>query len=275
MRLAAPPKAFVLMASVVWIGGCAHAAFGQTRPEPTMSGPTTSAYDPAEGFNRKVFGFNQLLDRHVVSPVARGYTALPQTARSAVRNVLTNLSEPQVFINDVLQLNVGRAGVTVARFGVNSTVGLAGLFDVARNLNLKHHDGDLGVTMGRWGVPPGAAVQLPLIGPSNLRDTAGLVAGGFLNPMSYAAGNGVTAARASLGVTGMVDGRARQLPLTDKLQAAAPDYYATLRDVSAGHRQALVVEAQGGEVAASQADQAPALAIPDVTPLAAPQPPQT
>ncbi len=253
MNSARGPKTFVALATALCLGGPALAA--PTAPQAT--------YDPAEGVNRKIFGFNQAVDRHVLTPVARAYAKAPVRARLAVRNFVTNLSEPETFANDVLQLHPRRAGVTFARFGLNTTVGVAGLFDVAERFKLEHHDGDFGQTLGRWGTPPGPAVQLPIFGPSSVRDALGGVAGKFLDPFSYPTGTVVTATRASLGVTEVVSVRAAMLPLTDRLHRDSPDYYVALRDFAAKRRQALVDEARTGAVATDPDDAAAPPAIAD------------
>ena len=114
--------------------------------------------DPFETFNRSTYGFSMAVDKAILRPVALGYRqVVPRPARDGVRNVLSNIGEPLVFVNDLLQLKIGRAGKTLGRFVINSTLGLGGLFDNAkrRPFNLPHHNNSLGDTLGFYGVGPG------------------------------------------------------------------------------------------------------------------------
>ena len=131
--------------------------------------------DPFEGLNRRMYWFNSRLDRYLLLPVVRGYRAvMPDPFERGVRNVFRNLGEVNTFVNSVLQLKGGRAAKTLGRFLVNSTLGVAGLFDPATHLGLGRETEDLGQTLGHWGIAPGAYLVLPVLGPSNLRDTVGL-----------------------------------------------------------------------------------------------------
>jgi phospholipid-binding lipoprotein MlaA len=249
-RNAAPllaPRAVVALpiAACLGLGACAH---DPTPPAQVAAPPAaaTSARDPAEKTNRAIFAMNQAIDRAAIAPVARGYSKVtPATARKGLKNFASNLEGPGIFINDVLQANFRRAGTTSARFAVNSTVGVVGLFDVADRLGMPHHDADMGQTFGRWGLPPGPSLQIPLLGPSNLRDFSGGLIGSVLNPTTYLTGGASTAATVVGGVD-MIDTRAELLPMTDELQRTSPDYYATLRDKTAERRAAMVAEARSG-----------------------------
>lgn len=139
-----------------------------TRPE------SVQANDPFEPLNRAVFSFNIAADRAVIGPVAHAYRdAVPSPARTGVHNVLTNLNQPVVFANLLLQGRPGDAFATASRFGLNTIVGVGGLFDVASEANIARPDTDFGLTLGHWGVESGPYLVLPFLGPSNLRDTAG------------------------------------------------------------------------------------------------------
>jgi ABC-type transporter lipoprotein component MlaA len=139
--------------------------------------------DPLEDANRVVFDFNQTVDRIVLVPVAKTYrTILPSPDRDSVRDFLRNLNEPLVFANDLLQAQPHLAAKTVARFAVNSAVGVGGLIDVATRIDLPHHSNDLGVTFGVWGIGDGPYLMLPVFGPSNVRDLAGQVGESFADP---------------------------------------------------------------------------------------------
>ena len=143
--------------------------------------------DPIEPWNRLVFKFNDKFYEYAFKPVARSYnTVIPEKGRISVRNFFYNLAMPVRFVNDVLQFKVKEAGVELARFGVNSTLGIAGLFDVAeKELGLNKHDEDLGQTLGSLGLGDGFYIVWPFLGPSSLRDTAGLVGDTFLTPVNH------------------------------------------------------------------------------------------
>lgn len=132
--------------------------------------------DPLRAVNAQSFAVVSKVDDLVVSPLAKAYKhILPEPVRDGVHNALSNLTEPVVFVNDLLQLKPGRAGKTLLRFVINSTIGLGGLFDVAKKkpFNLKHHNNGFADTLGYYGVKPGPFLYLPLIGPTTLRDVFG------------------------------------------------------------------------------------------------------
>ncbi len=145
------------------------------------------AYDPLEGYNRFMFQVNDTLYVYALKPVASGWqTISPEPLRQALDRGFVNLSFPIRFVNSVLQAEFEGAGREIGRFSVNSTVGLAGLFDPARHwIGWKPNHEDFGQTLGRWGVGPGFPLTLPIVGPSNLRDAGGRIPDGYLNPISY------------------------------------------------------------------------------------------
>jgi phospholipid-binding lipoprotein MlaA len=216
--------------------------------------------DPAEPTNRAIFAGNQFVDHHVLKPVARGYEDyVPGRVRSSIHNFVSNLGQPAVAVNDLLQGNVSRAWDTTQRFAINTTVGGAGLFDVATDWKRPAHKADFGQTLGVWGVGPGPVVQLPLFGPSNLRDSIGQVVGLVTDPTNLVPGSAaVTAVKTTSGSVGFVDTRANLLSTTDALERTSLDYYAALRSAAAQRRAALVSEGKIGDVA-SPATSAPAV----------------
>lgn len=145
-------------------------------------------YDPWEGWNRKVFALNNAIDRAVLEPTALGYRRItPKPARRSLRNFLNNLGSPVTFVNDVLQLKPKRAGKTLGRFLMNSTLGVGGLFDPASQVGMKRHTEDFGQTLARYGVPPGPYMMIPFLGPSNLRDGPAFLADNLMDPSTYIA----------------------------------------------------------------------------------------
>ncbi len=232
----------VILAAGLLMSGCA--------PVPTEAVARAEydrANDPAEPTNRAIFGANQFVDRNALRPVARAYSdTVPVPAQHGIHNFVANLGEPAVAVNEVLQGNLGRAWTTTERFAVNTTVGGLGVFDAATDWDLVHHDADFGETLGVWGVGPGPAVQLPLLGPSNVRDAVGKLAGFATNPLGFVPGTAV--ALATMGATGagVVDLRAGMLPTTDTLERNSLDYYATLRSLQSQHRAALVQDGKAG-----------------------------
>lgn len=150
--------------------------------------PNSEAYaDPLAPFNEKMFWLNLRLDQYIVRPAAEGYAfVLPEGARHSVGNFFNNVNVIPRFANNLFQLKMADAGTEVARFGINTTLGLVGFFDVANDwFGLKEHDNDFGLTMGHYGVPMGPYLMLPFLGPSSVRDAVGRVADGSMNPMSY------------------------------------------------------------------------------------------
>lgn len=183
--------------------------------------------DPFEKMNRSILEFNLDVDRVLLKPAAKSYhKVVPTPVRKGIGNFFSNLWEPMTIVNDLLQGKVGQATNDTLRFLVNTTAGVLGIFDVASALNLPKHKEDFGQTLAVWGVPAGPYLVSPFLGPSNLRDTTGLVpqfiygdAVGYLDsPDSFYAG----------GVR-LVDTRSRLLD-TDQLLEVQPDPYLFLRE---------------------------------------------
>jgi len=205
--------------------------------------------DPIEPANRTIFDANRFVDRNVAKPAAEAYRDnLPDGVRHAIHNSLSNLGEPVIGLNDALQGNFSRALVAVQRFAVNTTIGGVGVFDVASDWDLRHHDADFGQTLGVWGIGEGPYVELPLLGPSDARDAVGTVIGFVVNPFFLAGGSpAVTFAEAGISAGKMLDTRTTYLGTLDALESTSVDYYATLRSVYIQHRQALVAEGKAPE----------------------------
>jgi phospholipid-binding lipoprotein MlaA len=201
--------------------------------------------DPLEGFNRTMFRIQFGLDKSIYGPVSRGYQhILPKPAQSGLRNFFRNLGEPVVFLNDLLQLKPGRAARTLARFTINSTVGLAGLLDVAasKDVNLPPRNNSFGNTLAYYGVHAGPYLFLPLVGPTTLRDLLGEPVDGAVLPVAIGKPFTETRYRISSAVITGLDQRAEAEPELRALLGAAVDPYATLRSVWLQERAAEISE---------------------------------
>ncbi len=195
-----------------------------------MAAETTPNPAPWEGFNRHVFAFNDKVDRYFLKPVAKGYRKItPQFLDDGITNILNNLNEPVTILNDALQGKVLQSVRDTGRFVVNSTVGLAGFFDVARHANLPRHEEDFGQTFAKWGVPAGPYVVVPFMFGMTIRDGAGYGTEAlFLSELYENALNfGWEESTAVLAVR-IVDTRADIIPMEDSLEVG--DRYALLRD---------------------------------------------
>nr|WP_314578755.1 VacJ family lipoprotein [uncultured Pseudomonas sp.] len=203
-----------------------------------------TVHDPAETFNRGIFAFNRTVDDYALAPVARGYLHLPGFFQSGVHNFVANFGEPKVFINDLLQGNGQRSINTLGRFVINTTVGIVGLIDVSGTLGIERHKADFGQTFGVWRIADGPIIELPLLGTANLRDATGKVLSFAVDPFGDNSDTVGTLSTINT-VGGVVDGRARLLPLTNALRQQ-PDYYAALRDATAQKRADFVEEGRSG-----------------------------
>jgi phospholipid-binding lipoprotein MlaA len=196
-----------------------------------------SPQDPWESFNRGVYKFNDALDRAVAKPLAQGYVkVVPAPIRIGVTNFFSNLETPTVLFNDALQGKFLAAANDLGRFLINSTLGLAGILDPATPAGLAHNDEDFGQTLGKWGVHAGPFIELPLLGPSDLRDGPARVVDTFTNPRQYIKNNYI---KYGLYLPDLLDRRARLLSLDDTLKNTF-DPYAFIRDAYLQRRAYLV-----------------------------------
>jgi phospholipid-binding lipoprotein MlaA len=186
-----------------------------------------SDIDPYQTLNQKIFSFNKFLDDHIARPVAKFYVAVtPDPVERGIANVFDNLKEVTNVFNDLLQGKFTQAANDSGRFAINSTVGIAGLFDVASQLSLKKSDGeDFGQTLGYWGVPEGPYLMLPLMGPSTLRDAPSLFVDQKTDPLDYLDNSTDEAVATALNV---VNTRAALLEYDNLLSG---DNYTLIRDV--------------------------------------------
>ena len=202
-------------------------------------GEPTQISDPLEVVNRAIFATNLALDTTVIEPAATIYRDIvPDPARDSMRNLMRNLESPVLLANDVLQRDIGAAGVTTKRFFINTTLGILGLFDRAADMGLVRRDEDFGQTMATYGVGPGFYLVLPIIGPSSLRDAAGGFVDYYFDPLNYYATNtdrrNITFLRT--GIRGL-DARARGIETLDDIERTSIDFYATIRSLYHQRRQ--------------------------------------
>lgn len=184
--------------------------------------------DPFERINRKTHRFNDAIDRAVLKPFASGYRkAVPQVIRTGISNALSNLAFPTTIVNDLLQLKLKDTAADIGRFAINSTLGIGGLLDPASRIGIRRNDEDFGQTLGRWGVPPGPYLVLPLMGPSNLRDAPAMAVDSLTDLRVQVDFNDNT--QAALGLLTVVSRRADLLTLDPALNATY-DPYAFIRN---------------------------------------------
>ena len=183
--------------------------------------------DPLEEINRPIFEFNQTLDQNLIEPIAISYRDnTPESIKKGVSNFFSNLGEVSTLANQILQFKAEDSFTTISRFLINTTIGLAGFFDPASELGLIQKDEDFGQTLGFWGVPEGPYFVIPILGPSTLRDTAGLYVDmtSDVNLINDLDTNGEIAATSMK----TVDKRVELLPATDLINRSF-DPYITMR----------------------------------------------
>ncbi|HVM95207.1 MAG TPA: VacJ family lipoprotein [Candidatus Acidoferrales bacterium] len=200
-------------------------------------------HDPWMGFNRTMFTFNDKLDMWILEPAARGWDyVMPKRVQQSVSNFFENLRTPRIALNNLLQGKPRDGASDVGRFLVNTTVGLVGFFDPASSWGMPSHDEDFGQTLGVWGVPAGPYLVLPFLGPSDPRDTGGLVVDYVSSVYWFYAPYTVTI---PLNAVNTVNGRARILDTVHDLKEASVDYYVAVRNGFLQRRQAQVEDRTG------------------------------
>jgi len=205
-----------LSVGVLVLGGCA-----------TSKGPG-DARDPFESVNRATYSFNTTLDKVAIKPVAQAYNAVvPQPVRSCVANVFGNISDAYTGVNNLLEGNGADAFSDLCRVSINTTAGVLGCFDVAAGMGYDKHRKDFGITLGVWGVAAGPYVVLPFFGPSDVRDTVGLVGDLYADPVGYL--YPVWQRNTAEGVR-IIELRAGFIDAGNLLQGAALDEYIFVRD---------------------------------------------
>jgi phospholipid-binding lipoprotein MlaA len=231
------PRRFAALLACAALVGCSSMSEKRDREE----------NDPLEPMNRVVFNANDAIDTIVIKPIAEGYRAvLPQFVRDAIRAFIDNLQEPRIFVNNLLQLRISDAAITVARFSINSTFGLAGMLDLASGSGLPRQTGDFGETLYMWGVDSGPYLVLPLFGPSNVRDTFGLAVDLYTTPPAhlFAGSEGVWINVGVYTVSGF-DLRSRNIETLDHVKENSLDYYAQFRSIARQYREGQLRAARG------------------------------
>ncbi|MCF6444421.1 MlaA family lipoprotein [Nereida sp. MMG025] len=186
-----------------------------------------AVHDPFEKTNRKIHAFNKGLDRNLVKPVSNGYgIAVPDRIKNGVSNFSSNLSLPGQFVNAILQGDAEGAGRNFFRFAFNSTLGLGGFLDPATDMGLPAERADFGETLAVWGAPEGAYIELPFLGPSTQRDTAGRIVDLFTNPLSYELGDPENLAPPVSGVAARLGDRYAFGDTIDSILYESADSYA-------------------------------------------------
>jgi phospholipid-binding lipoprotein MlaA len=219
-------KGFFLLLVIGLLSGCA-------------TGPNANPQDPLEPFNRGVYRFNEGLDNAVLKPVATAYQdTIPSPVRTGVHNFFGNLRDLWSAVNAALQLRPQIAVENFMRFNVNTFLGFGGVLDIASEMQIPKTTLDFGHTLGRWGVPAGPYVVLPLFGPSSVRDAAGLV----VDHQGDLVAQGVdhTRTQNTLQATRVVDTRANLLRATNMLDDIALDKYSFVRDSYLQRRQSQI-----------------------------------
>ena len=231
-----------LRALMLGICGLALAACAST-----PSADALAANDPYEATNRDIMVLNKHLDDILLHHTVERYLALPEGVRRSVHNFLRNLAAPTIFVNDVLQAEPKRAGQTMARFVINSSLGIGGFFDPAAPMGIAPHGEDFGQTLAVWGTGEGPFLMLPLLGPSNPRDVTGLAMDTFLldptNHIHFKQHFWWSAGRQYLVV---LDLKAQTWETLQGIERSSVDYYAALRNL---YRQNRANEIRNGQAA--------------------------
>ncbi|NWG86100.1 MAG: VacJ family lipoprotein [Hydrogenophilaceae bacterium] len=197
--------------------------------------------DPLEPMNRAIHSFNETVDKAAIKPIAQGYKAvMPGFGRTGVRNFFSNLDDVSVVANDLLQLKIELAARDFMRLSINTTFGLAGVLDIASEAGLRKHNEDFGQTLGHWGMGTGPYLVLPILGPSDFRDTAGLIVdSAYLDPVYDLEDD---EARGGVQFLRLISRRAELLEAKEALDTAAVDGYEYTRDFYLERRRALVYD---------------------------------
>jgi phospholipid-binding lipoprotein MlaA len=200
--------------------------------------------DPLEGFNRRIFSFNETLDTVAWDPMTRGYQFLvPEPVRRGIHRVFLNLESPVILVNQLFQLRFADAATTTGRFLINSTAGAAGFFDAAdAGAGMERVGADFGQTLARYGMPSGAFLVVPLFGPSTVRDLSGDVVDRLFDPLTYVVGP--IEWWIVLGASEGLSEREAHSDALEALEASSIDFYSALRSAYHQNREAEIRRAR-------------------------------
>ena len=218
-------KQVLLLAIAIVLSGCASQGANKD--------------DPWEGWNRGMYKVNKAIDTAIAKPLTKGYKAVtPDIVEDGVSNIFSNLEDVPTMVNNLLQGKVGDSFSDLGRIILNSTIGIAGIWDPASKMGLEKHDEDFGQTLGAWGVGSGPYVVLPLLGPSTLRDTAGLPVNSLMDPIQEV---DHIPTRNQIKLMELINRRSGLLELEKQLEDAI-DEYAFVRDVYLQNREYRVLD---------------------------------
>jgi phospholipid-binding lipoprotein MlaA len=255
MSKSVSPRIGVILAAALGLSACV------TLPPNHVKNPQ----DPWESWNRGVYRVNDKLDHAVALPVTKAYVKhVPSGVRTSVSNFFSNVTTPGVMVNDALEGKFKNAGSDLARFLMNSIIGFGGLFDPASSAGLERNYADFGLTLGHWGVHPGPFLELPILGPSSVRDGLGKIPDYYLRPTSYIPDDWIVGY--VLWLPAAIDTRAALLPLQPTIDQAF-DPYAVIRDAYLQRRAYLVSDGKispSEELVDPDADQSPAPGGPSI-----------
>jgi len=199
-------------------------------------------YDPIEPVNRAIFSFNNVADKIILEPIAKRYKKLPPPVQSGVGNFINNLKMPLVAFNQILQGQGKNAVQSLGRFAMNTTVGVFGLIDVADKVGLEQKQEDFGQTLATWGIGDGFYIVLPIFGPSNLRDTTGMLLTAATDPINaYFISEGDSWILPIRTATNAIDQRSKIIDEVNALRDNSLDYYAAVRSSYYQNRKASIL----------------------------------
>ncbi len=228
----------LLLGTSLFTAACSSVPETQTtRGEPAKM----ASVDPWEGPNRVIFDVNDFLDRLLIRPITELYgIMIPPPIRERIAAIVKNMGEPVIMANNLLQGDFGKAGTTLSRFAVNTTLGAGGMFEVANSFGLQKQMGDFGQTLYTWGVGDGPYVVLPLLGPSTVRDAVGYGVDTAMSPWQYAARAGSTMVEDTFNISSTAASgltrREENLESMDTLREGSLDFYAQMRSVYLQYR---------------------------------------
>jgi phospholipid-binding lipoprotein MlaA len=235
-------RCHLLVITAVLLGSVGGCATPPPADDPDAVADFKETNDPIEPTNRVMYAFNNGIDTVLLRPAAKAYRyVLPGPVRSGIHNALSNLGTPVQLSNDMLEGKPRRAGDTSMRFMINTTAGVLGIFDFAKDWGYPDHDADFGMTLALWGLPDGPFLFLPVFGPSGPRDAVGLGVNSVMDPFTWV-GQGAAVRALNWTRVGFnaLDQRERHLDDIDSIKATALDPYATFRSLYRQHRQAQI-----------------------------------